>query len=499
MRAEGARRHPAPSIRWIDDRLPECAHVVRIGASADLVLLNGVWKHIAPMSRERAFRKLAGLVRSGGVLALTLRHGPAPAERAMYPVGIDEVERLARACGFIVEKVEASEDSFGRSGVGWTRVALRLPDDGTGAFPALRHIILNDDKSSTYKLALLRALCRIADGAAGLAEAREDGDFDVPLGLVALNWVRQYLPLVADRIPQTPTNAGADGLGFAKDGFRALLARKTAPSDLRVGSRFEGKAAAALHAALREAAATIDRMPVTFITWPSGKRIFDVERARAGGSGSAVEIGPAYLASFGRLRVPGPIWSALRRHGSWIEPTLLSEWVRLMERYAVAQAMPVDPGRAGFRLQWRDPERDTGFARQQADRLLAATSLRCVWSGRRLTPGGFEIDHLFPMARWPCADLWNLVPAHPDANRQKGDRVPSAGLLLAAAPGIADWWRSAYLDGSGRLADRFYIEAEATLPAVAGRTPDLVLDAISLQRVRPHRDQQVPEWSRDQR
>ena len=39
----------------------------------------------------------------------------------------------------------------------------------SGALPLLRHVILNDAKSSTYKLALLRSLCRIADGSAGLA------------------------------------------------------------------------------------------------------------------------------------------------------------------------------------------------------------------------------------------------------------------------------------------------------------------------------------------
>ena len=36
-------------------------------------------------------------------------------------------------------------------------LALRLPDDGAGALPLLRGIILNDDKASTYKLGLLRA------------------------------------------------------------------------------------------------------------------------------------------------------------------------------------------------------------------------------------------------------------------------------------------------------------------------------------------------------
>ena len=42
-------------------------------------------------------------------------------------------------------------------------VALRRADR---RLPLLRYIILNDDKFSTYKLALLRAICRIADGAA---------------------------------------------------------------------------------------------------------------------------------------------------------------------------------------------------------------------------------------------------------------------------------------------------------------------------------------------
>lgn len=42
----------------------------------------------------------------------------------------------------------------------WFNVALRMPDDGTGALPLLRHVLLNDPKSAAYKLGLLRALCR---------------------------------------------------------------------------------------------------------------------------------------------------------------------------------------------------------------------------------------------------------------------------------------------------------------------------------------------------
>jgi len=235
-------------------------------------------------------------------------------------------------------------------------------------------------------------------------------------------------------------------------------------------------------------------MPATFITWPVGGTIFKVERQRARAGPTVVELGPVYVASFGKLRVPGAIWLALRRHGSWIEPTLIAEWVRMMEGYAAARGHPIDPGQAEFLLRWPDPDRDTRFAKQQAKRLLATGPLRCVWTGRTLNDETLEIDHLFPMARWPCDDLWNLVPAHPKANRRKSDRVSSAGLLLSASPVIANWWQDAYLSGSVPSAGRFYVEAGASLPALSRQTPYAVLDAVLLQRIRLHNDLQIPEW-----
>src|SRR5215475_9133407 len=141
----------------------------------------------------------------------------------MHSVCLEEVERLGRNHGLQIEKVHHAPDEQGRGDVRWICVALRLPDDGTGALPLLRHVILNDQKFATYKLGLLRALCRAADGASGLVQDTGDEFVSVPLGLIALNWLRLYLPLIRDQLPQTPTNGGAAGLGFAKDGFLSLL------------------------------------------------------------------------------------------------------------------------------------------------------------------------------------------------------------------------------------------------------------------------------------
>ncbi|MCP3730366.1 class I SAM-dependent methyltransferase [Sphingomonas sp. MG17] len=247
--AGGLRDHGAAlglDIRWVDDRLPALDQVHRLALSYDLITLSAVWQHVAPADRGRAFRKLVTLLRPGGLLVMTLRSGPAPADRAMYPTSSGEVEGLARAYGLEVLKVVASDDLRGRHEVSWTTIVLRMPDDGTGALPLVRGIVLGDDKSSTYKLALLRAVARIAEQtpAAAMPAAGQEDAVEVPLGLVALMWIRMYLPLVRQGLPQAPRNSGPDGLGFAKAGFRRLLADQVDPSELRVGAVFEADRAA---------------------------------------------------------------------------------------------------------------------------------------------------------------------------------------------------------------------------------------------------------------
>lgn len=73
MRAQAARLHEAPGLRWLDDSLPALSKLTALGLAADLILVSGVWQHVTLPDRPRAFRKLAALLRSGGVLAITLR------------------------------------------------------------------------------------------------------------------------------------------------------------------------------------------------------------------------------------------------------------------------------------------------------------------------------------------------------------------------------------------------------------------------------------------
>ena len=283
-------------------------------------------------------------------------------------------------------------DRLGRPAVAWTAWCLRLPDDGAGALPLLRGVILNDDKSSTYKLGLLRAVARIADATPALAvdQGGEEDAAELPLGLVALSWVRAYLPLVTAGLPQAPRNSGPDGLGFAGAGFRALAPLGIAAQDLRVGARFTGERALAVAMALAEAGRTIARMPATYIRYPgSDRRVFGTTKAQPPRAGSEIILDVAMLRAFGTLVVPGHLWRALQRLGAWVEPVLVAEWARLVRGYGERMGRAVAPGTVEAALTWLDPARDTALARMAARRVQeGGHPLTCVWSGARLARRG---------------------------------------------------------------------------------------------------------------
>lgn len=121
---EGARRlFPDAPVRWVDDALPDLTSVRDLGLRFDLVLLSGVWFHLDPRERTRGMPVLAGLLEPGGLLALSLRHGPVPSGRRGFPVTADETITLAGAwgleCAVRVERGSLQEGNRA-AGVTWT-------------------------------------------------------------------------------------------------------------------------------------------------------------------------------------------------------------------------------------------------------------------------------------------------------------------------------------------------------------------------------------------
>ena len=492
MRSLARQRHPSPRIHWIADSLPDLAQVRRLGLTFDLILLSAVWMHVPPTSRQRALRKLATLLSPNGRIAISLRIGPPDTNRAMYAVTLPELTAMAQQFGLRLVRTDDSPDKLGRPGIAWTTAVLGLPDDGLGALPLLRHLILTDGKSSTYKIALLRILARIADTAAGTAR-HEAESVVLPMGLVALFWLRMYKPLIEGGLPQMPPNRAGNAPGFVTSNFTAL--RLVRPVDLRAGMVFYEDTARHLHASLWEISRLIREMPVKYLRWPaSDEHIFRIQHQRRTPTPSSLRIDDPFLWSFGTFRVPLPIWDALRHYNVWVEPVLVAEWVRLMESYEGPLGTPISQA-AYVLLAWADPERDTRFAREAVERLRnGGKPIYCVWSGQRLKDD-YDIDHCFPFAAWPCGDAWNLMPASRRINNEKSNRLVTHTALERASERITEWWEEAFLSAGTDTRHRFFLEAGQTLPMLEATASlaDLI-DAMKLQRIRLAKDQGLRPW-----
>jgi SAM-dependent methyltransferase len=123
-------RHAHPAITWLDDGLPDLDAARARGETFDLILLSAVWMHLDEAQRRRAMPNVAALLAEGGVMILSLRHGPVPPGRRMFEVSADETIGLARTEGLslVLQEERGSIQAANRlAGVTWTILAFKNP------------------------------------------------------------------------------------------------------------------------------------------------------------------------------------------------------------------------------------------------------------------------------------------------------------------------------------------------------------------------------------
>lgn len=128
LRYLAQRLHPHPSIRWIDDSLPELSQVFTLNERFDLILLTAVWMHLDATERHIAMERLARLIAPSGRVILSIRRGPIPVGRRMFDVSPQEIPELAAQSGLEVIYASQHEDRLGRRDVSWMAFALALAE-----------------------------------------------------------------------------------------------------------------------------------------------------------------------------------------------------------------------------------------------------------------------------------------------------------------------------------------------------------------------------------
>jgi 2-polyprenyl-3-methyl-5-hydroxy-6-metoxy-1,4-benzoquinol methylase len=125
LRMRAMKLHPSPRIEWLDDSLPDLPVISGRGKTFDVVMLTAVWMHLDEQQRRRAMVCVAALVRPGGVMTLSLRHGPVPVGRRMFDVTPTKTIALAQAEGMTcVQRLEGGDGLLKRPGISWDRLAF---------------------------------------------------------------------------------------------------------------------------------------------------------------------------------------------------------------------------------------------------------------------------------------------------------------------------------------------------------------------------------------
>ncbi|GMM90100.1 class I SAM-dependent methyltransferase [Vibrio fortis] len=487
-------------VTWINDALPALSRTENLGMRFDLILVSAVWMHLPSSYRERAFRKLSNLLAPNGRLIISLRHGEFDDQRQGYPVSVEELEQLAKNSALQVRHIDESKDQLNRSEVWWQTVVMTLPDDGSGDLNKVRHIIVNDNKSATYKLALLRTLLRIADAHSGAVIDRSDGKILLPVGLVALYWVRQFKRLIDIDIEGSGIQQNSNttkGLGFVKeDGWNQL--KHLSADDLAIGAMFLGEEAKALQKLFSHTISTIKVGPVTFIyQGAKDNKLFEIlPPAQRRKSLSSLVIDSDFLASFGYFTLDESLWECFRIYHSWIEPLVVNQWVMEMQRFETNRERNISLQTYHDCLVWIDHNHDTRDVRKRVEQLRKEqTEIVSVWSGTVLKQD-YHVDHCLPFTYWPNNDKWNLLPTTTNENLKKSDKVPTAEKLHKSKQRILDWWQLAW-DHSELSKQRFFSEAALSLPNIPPQCRDFeeVFDAMGLQVRGVKSRLLINEWS----
>lgn len=410
----------------------------------DGLLANAVLQHLSDTELTRAAFDLADRLKDGGRLFVTV-----PTDRRFDD--IDGFNRCATAyagaferAGFRItdQTTRAGTDRLGRP-VTWARLVGRLDRRAAEGVRTFGRIIETDRKTTTYKLALLRAVCH-ANRTMGTAVRFSGTRALIPAGPLIEAWIGYYWQLAAGARMPAQINGGR-ALGFGADLEALIRCFKGSWSLCKntMDTAFDGDTKTRVTALFAAVATALKKGPVTYIQDEAGHPVFTLDGARPSAMRAAADR-RGLLAACGTLSLPASLWFELNRSAPWVEDAVLIEWARVSARMEALSktGTPYNTAEILARLLPPDTDRDVHTARLlYQDCLKTGGTLRCAWSGRALRTSTLAVDHMLPWARFHNNDLWNLVPSHRQVNGQKSDKIASLDRLYAARDGIINAWQ----------------------------------------------------------
>lgn len=361
------------------------------------------------------------------------------------------VRLLFERLGFDTESRYYSADRLGREGVRWVSLVFRYCGGGISeSVDKIESIINQDRKWATYKLALLRGLCDIAQTESHSARWDSSGNVHVPLSSIARKWIEYYWPIVESSkfIPQMrgEKSGGSRFIGFRRNLEDLIdLYRQAGGMEEFLYQRDEGRM-------------ITQARPIFTRTLGDVKTAIRQPIYYAGGGSS--EYKPfSYSPRDKSVVLKADLWRELLLLGHIIGDTIILRWAELtadISKQEVSISKMVE-----LLLKEVYPERNVTDVRGV---YRGIEQLECVWTGESLA-GFFDVDHAIPFSIRHDNSLWNLFPSDPGINNEKRDKLPDSILVKKRGDAIHYYWDVLKSELSGRFeSDYTRITGQERLP-----------------------------------
>ncbi len=467
---EAKKRHP--SLNFREDSLPSLTTAA--SDSVSNIFCNAVIMHLNDADLVNSVMNCLRILRAGGRALFTFRDpGTNETDKGRHysriPPG--RLAELFESLGGKVLLIESEASTHSWHYLVAEKTSLEKKD----GIARIQEIITNDNKTASYKLALLRALCDLARDESHTVIWEPQLDFViVPLERLALSWLRYYWPLIKKDIKQIRSSPN---LAFEKE-VKALQEKIANPRDAFLLYE-DDTPTRELMAALRKIAKTIVLQPVRYAGGGkspvfSPAKEFRVETDQGWKS--------PWFEKFNGIKVPANLWRDIRLFHHWIEKSLIVEWVELTTER-------LDPNRSAseiFKIFF-DVSYEDKRTTHEIRKLIGENSSTCIWTGKKIK--NLEIDHVIPFALWRNNDLWNLLPAERQVNNSKRMLLPHPELLKSRGSAILQLWER-YQDHFG---DRFKRQAIRALgQSQLDFSPQDTLNQLIVVSAQLHHSRGVP-------
>ncbi len=346
MLAIAQQRHPELSGRLHQASIPLPQGSSLLNQQFAGVISVATIMHIPEHDLFECASQMRDLLVPGGTLLLSASVGREGLENNRDPQGrlfnerpAEELQLLFERLGFRLVARYDNEDSFARSVSWYTLVMQRTTGEATRSVDEIETIITRDKKVATYKLALLRALCEIAQTENHVAKWRHDGMVSVPLGLVAEKWLLYYWPIIELDLeqnhwavmPQTQGMERNKPIAFRKPMhelirfYQAHGGLSSLFHDFKAGT-VPSQGLPLVDQAMNSIAKTIVAGPVTYAggALDGVTNYFGFEGKRSAAHKCAAPA--SACARLGQILVPAGTWREMCLIGHWVAESLVHRW-----------------------------------------------------------------------------------------------------------------------------------------------------------------------------